>query len=185
MSTTVRTTYDQFDKMIRRGDFDDTEDRFELLLGEIVVMPLPNPRHEFVVDELNVWSIRSLPNDEARVRVQNSLGIPGLDSLTLPDIAWMRTRDYSKKRPLAEDVLLVIEVSDTTVSKDRKTKGKLYAQAGIADYWIVNIPERCLEIHRDPEGGAYRTVLTIHPGKEARPLAFPDVVLPASRLFPR
>ena len=61
MSTTVRTTYDEFDAMIRRGDFADTEDRLELLFGEIVVMPLPDPPHEFVVDELNEWSFQILP----------------------------------------------------------------------------------------------------------------------------
>ncbi len=102
----------------------------------------------------------------------------------MPDIAWMRRRDYSKQRPLAEDVLLVIEVSDSTVSRDRNKKGKLYAAARIADYWIVNVRKRCLEIRRDPQGNAYRTVQTLERGEEARPLAFPDVVLPVSRIFP-
>ncbi|HMB04228.1 MAG TPA: Uma2 family endonuclease, partial [Isosphaeraceae bacterium] len=166
-------------------DFDDTDDRYELLFGEICVMPPPHPLHEFVVDVLNEWSFENLPRGAAWVRVQQSLGIPELDSLTLPDIAWMRRRDYSKQRPLADDVLLVIEVADSTLSKDRNTKGKLYAQAGIADYWIVNIPKRCLEIRRDPEGGVYRTVLTLQPGEEARPLAFPEVSLPLARLFPQ
>ncbi len=88
-----------------------------------------------------------------------------------------------KERPLAEDVLLVIEVSDTTLSTDRGKKAKIYASAGIADYWIVNIPKRQLEIRRDPQGDAYRTVQTLRPGEEARPLAFPDVALAVSRLF--
>ena len=87
MSATVRTTYDEFDAMIRRGDFADTEDRFELLFGAVVAMPLPEPPHESVVDELTEWSIQSLPPGAARVRVQNTLGIPALDSVTLPDIA--------------------------------------------------------------------------------------------------
>ncbi len=184
MSVTVRTTYDEFDEMIRRGDFGDADNRFELLFGEICAMPLPEPPHESAVDELAEWSIRSLPPGAARVRIQNTLGIPTLDSVTLPDIAWMRRRDYATQRPLPEDVLLVIEVSDTTLSIDRGKKAKLYAQAGIADYWIINLPKRCLEIRRDPEGEVYRTVLTPHPGDEARPLAFPDVALPIAQLFP-
>ena len=61
MSVTVRTTYEEFDEMIRRGDFADTDDRFELLFGEICVMPLPDPPHESAVDELTEWSIRALP----------------------------------------------------------------------------------------------------------------------------
>jgi Uma2 family endonuclease len=184
MSATVRTTYDEFDAMIRRGDFADTEDRFELLFGEIVVMPLPEPPHESVVDELNEWSFQSLPVGAARVRVQSTLGIPALDSVTLPDIAWMRRRDYSQQRPLAEDVLLIIEVADTTLYKDRGPKAKLYAQAGIADYWIANIPKRCLELRRDPEGEVYRSVTILQYGEEARPLVFPNIVLPVMRLFP-
>jgi len=184
MSVTVRTTYEEFDEMIRRGDFRDSEDRFELLFGEICVMPLPDPPHESAVDELTDWSVRALPVGAARVRIQNTLGIPGLDSLTIPDVAWMRMRDYSTQRPLADDVLLLIEVSDTTLSIDRGKKAKLYAGAGIADYWIINIPKRCVEIRRDPEGEVYRSVQTLHRGEEARPLAFPDVALAVSRLFP-
>lgn len=184
MSTTVRTTYGQFDAMIRRGDFEHTDDRFELLFGEICIMPLPKPKHEDVVDELNEWSIQSLPHKAARVRVQQSLGIPALDSLTLPDIAWMKRRDYSEQRPLAEDVLLLIEVSESTLSKDRKTKGKIYARAGIREYWIVNTRKRCVEVRRDPEGDAYRTVVIMQADQEIRPLSFPAVVLPISRLFP-
>jgi Uma2 family endonuclease len=170
--------------MLRRGDFANTEDRFELLFDVILVMPLPDPPHESAVDELAEWSIRSLPPGAARVRIQNSLGIPAFNSITVPDITWMRRRDYSLQRPLAEDVLLLIKVSDTTLSIDRGKKAKLYAQGGIADYWIVNIPQRCLEIRRDPEGETYRTVQVLHPGEEARPLAFPDVALAIARLFP-
>jgi Uma2 family endonuclease len=184
MSTTVRTTYEEFESRIRRGDFDNTDDRFELLFGEICVMIWPKPPHENAVDELTEWSFTSLPAGAARVRIQNSLGIPALDSLTLPDVAWMRRRDDSARRPLPEDVLLVIEVSGSTLSLDRGKKAKIYAGAGIADYWIVNLRKRCLEIRRDPRGGIYRLVQTLHPGDEARPPAFPELALAVSRLFP-
>lgn len=184
MSTTTRITYDQLEEMIRRGDFDETDDRFELIHGELELMPWPGPPHEVVVDRLTEWSFESLPRGAVWVRGQQSLGIPALDSLTLPDLAWMSRRDYSKTRPLVEDVLLLIEVSDSTLSRDRNKKGKLYASAGIRDYWIVNIKGRCLEIRRDPVADAYQTVQTLRPGQVARPLAFPDLALPVSRLFP-
>jgi Uma2 family endonuclease len=170
--------------MARRGDYDDIENQIELLRGEIRIMPLPKPRHEVTVDELAEWSFRSLPTEAARVRIQHSLGIPELDSVTIPDVAWMRRRDYSSQRPLTEDVLLLIDASDTTLTLDRGTEAKLYAQAGVADYWIVNLRKRCLEIRRDPTGSRYRTVQTLHPGDEARPLAFPQIALAVSRLFP-
>jgi Uma2 family endonuclease len=89
-----------------------------------------------------------------------------------------------KSAPLAEDVLLVIEVADSTLSRDRNKKGKIYASAGIADYWIVNIRNRCLEIRRDPCDGSYHSIETIHPGQQASPLAFPEVALDVTRLFP-
>jgi Uma2 family endonuclease len=184
MSATVRSTYAEFEEMVRRGDFADVENHIELLCGEIRVMPLPRPPHEDVVDELNEWSHTFLPRGAARVRIQNSLGIPELDSVTLPDVAWMRRRDYSSQRPLGVDVLLLIEVSDTTLSLDRGKKARLYAQTGIADDWVVNLRKRCLENRRDPKGSRYRTVQTLHPGDEARPLAFPQVALAVSRLFP-
>jgi Uma2 family endonuclease len=184
MTTTTRITLERYDEMIRRGDFVDIETRFELIFGELSAIPLHDPPHESAVDELAEWSISSLPPGAARVRIQNSLGIPALDSVTVPDIAWMRRRDYSVQRPLPEDVLLLIEVSDPTLSIDRGKKAKLYAQAGIADYWILNLPQRCLEIRRDPEGEVYRTVQILRSGEEARPLAFPEVALAVARLFP-
>ena len=184
MSVTVRTTYEEFDEMIRRGDFAETDNRFELLFGEICVMPLPDPPHESAVDELERMELRAPFPRSGPGPDSEHAGDPAHDSVTLPDVAWMRRRDYSEQRPLPEDVLLVIEVSDTTLSIDRGKKAKLYAQAGIADYWIINIPKRCVEIRRDPEGDAYRSVQTLHRGEEGRPLAFPDVALAVSRIFP-
>lgn len=184
MSTSTRITYEQFEEMGRRGDFDGTEDRFELLLGEIVKMTWPKPIHDHMVDVQNKWSFESLPRRAAWVRVQQALGLPELDSLALPDLAWMRRLDYSHRRPLAGDVLLLIEVAQTTLSTDRNTKGMIYAAAGIADYWTVNVRERCVEVRRDPRDGNYQSTQTFRPGQDVRPLVFPDVALPVTRLFP-
>jgi Uma2 family endonuclease len=186
MSTTVHVTYEQFEEMIRRGELGDpdSDDRYELLFGEVILLPHPNPPHVMLVAILTEWSFQSLPAGTAWIWTQNPLGIPELDSLALPDVAWMRRIDYSQRYPLPEDVFLVIEVSDTTLSRDRNLKASLYAQAGIADYWIVNVSVRTLEIRRDPQGDSYRSIAVLRSGDEARPLAFPDIVLPVSRLFP-
>ena len=184
MNTAVHITYDQLLEMLEKGFMADSEERFELLSGEIRLMTLPKPPHNFLVDELNEWSFEVLTPGTVRIRVQSPVGIPELDSMVLPDVAWLKRIDYSIRHPLSEDVLLMIEVADSTLSKDRRRKGKIYASAGIADFWIVNVAKRRLEIRRDPQGGTYRTVLTLKPGEEARPLAFPDVSLPVSRLFP-
>ena len=184
MGTTTRITYDQFEEMVRRGAFAGAEEHYELLFGEIAVLPLPEPPHEAAIDRLNEGSFEGQPRGAAWVRVQQSLGIPAFDSVPLPDVAWMRRRDYSQQRPLPKDILLLIEVSDSTLSRDRGLKARLYAAAGIADYGIINMPGRCVEVRRDPEGDAYRTIEVLRPGQEARPLAFPQIVPPIARLFP-
>ena len=119
MSTTTRITYEQFDEMIRRGDFEDAEDRYELLFGEICIMPQPDPPHEWFVEELNEWSFQAAPLDAVRVRVQGSLGIPALESVPEPDLLWLRRDDYSARRPGPDDALLVIEVAESSLAKDR------------------------------------------------------------------
>jgi Uma2 family endonuclease len=185
MSTTARITLGQYDEMIRRGDFEPREEHHvELLHGELVPMSPINPPHNFAVVRLNEWSFESLPPQAVWVLVQGSFGIPLLDSAPEPDLAWLRRHDYSERRPEPDDILLVVEVSDSSLAKDRGLKAGLYAAAGIADYWIVNIPDRTVEIRRDPRGGAYQSLQVLNPGDEARPLAFPDAALPVDRIFP-
>jgi Uma2 family endonuclease len=185
MSTTTRITTDQYDEMIRRGDFEPREEHHvELIYGEITPMSPINPPHDDAVEELNEWSFQVLPPGAVRVRVQGSVGIPALDSVPEPDLAWLRRKRYRTERPTPGDVLLVVEVADSSLPKDRGVKARLYAEAGIADYWIVNIPERTIEVYRDPHAGSYRSRVVLRPGDEARPLAFPDVALAVARLFP-
>lgn len=185
MSTSTRITIGQYDEMIRRGDFEPREEhQVELIYGEISPMSPINPPHDNAVDELTEWSFEILPAKAVRVRVQGSFGIPFLDSVPQPDLAWLRRKDYSSERPSPADVLLVIEVSDSSLSKDRGIKARLYAEAGVADYWIVNVNDRSVEVRRDPRGSEYGTVEIFRAGQDVRPLAFPDAALPVSRVFP-
>ena len=184
MSTTVRFTIAEYDRMIEDGIFNDRpEQRMELIHGEIREMPPPNPDHEDTVDLLMYWSIDHTRRDQVRVRIQNSIGIPELDCVPQPDVAWMRAKSYRKKRPLASDVLLLIEVSDTSLTYDRGEKAELFATAGIADYWIVNLRDECIEVHRRPKGGKYREVKRYGIGQSIRPLAFPSVTLDVATAF--
>jgi len=191
MSTSVKFSYDQYEEMIRLGLFDPPEEhRVELLFGKIVpvygrnpMSPI-NPPHDDEVDELINWSTEVLPHGTVRIRAQGSLGIREFNSLPQPDFVWMLPRRYHKTRPTPADILLLVEVSDSTLRKDRGPKSRLYARAGIQDYWIVNIKGRCLEVHRDPVGSKYQSIMILTPGQEIHPLAFPDVALPIARLFP-
>ncbi len=191
MSVGVKFSYDQYEEMIRLGLFNPPEDhRVELIYGEIVpidgkspMSPI-NPPHDDSVDELIAWSFDVLPRGTVRVRAQGSLGIREFDSLPQPDFAWLLPKRYQNVRATPADILLLVEVSDTTLRKDRGPKARLYAQAGIQDYWIVNIKQCCIEVRRDPSGASYRSLTVYAIGQEVRPLAFPDVALPVARLFP-
>src|SRR5437879_4496176 len=100
----------EYDRLIATGAFDwPTKRRVELIEGEIRDMNPIGPAHEETVDFMNRWSIQSLPTS-VRVRVQNSIGLPSLISVPEPDLAWVAEKSYAKSRPLASDVLLVIEV---------------------------------------------------------------------------
>ena len=185
MSTSTRITLATYEEMILRGEFEPREEhQVELIYGEITEMSPIYPPHEYSVDFLCYWSIDNAPRAAVHVRTQGSFSIPLLDSLPQPDIVWLRREDYSRTRPLPGQVLLVIEVSDSSLAKDRGVKARLYAEGGIADYWIVNVRDRCVEVHRDPFGSSYRSIEVVRAGQEVRPLAFPEIALPVERIFP-
>lgn len=184
MSTTARLTLEEYDQMIARGDFE-TGNRhpLELIDGELRDMSPTGARHEVLVDRLVEWSFRSLKPGWAWVRVQNSIGIPELDSAPQPDLAWVARKSFVAERPLPVDVLLIVEVAETRLDFDRGAKAALYASSGIADYWVVNIPEQAVEIHRQPEEGQYASVQRFISGDQVCSLAFPDATLVIADLF--
>ena len=185
MSTSVRVTVAQYDAMIARGEFEPREDHHvELIEGEIVPMSPIGHLHENSLERLTRWSYLHGPVEQVRIRVQDSLGLPGLDSVPQPDLAWVRDRSYDDGRPEASDLLLLVEVADSSLHKDLTTKARLYATAGVADYWVVDVQGRQVEVHRHPRDGAYRAVRAYRPGEEIRPAAFPEVAFPVDVLFP-
>lgn len=100
ISTVARFTIAEYDCMIEAGVFDAREKhRVELILGEIRDMRPVHPPHENALDLLMYWSIDHAPRDKVRIRVQNSLGVPELESVPQPDLLWVKQRDYSKARP--------------------------------------------------------------------------------------
>jgi len=185
MSTIARLSLAQYDRMIEHGVFDqEKQRRIEFIRGEIREMNPIDSLHEVVLDRLTEWSFENLPKRRVWVRVQNSIGFAELESAPEPDIAWVARRDYSEGRPAAADVLLVIEVADTSLSYDTGEKADLYAAAGIADYWVVNVPDRSIEVRRDPGGSGYRSLQTLTGDDEVRPLAVREIALRPSMLWP-
>jgi Uma2 family endonuclease len=191
MSTSLKITVEQFEAMVDRGDFDPIEENHvELIRGEIVprfgddTRTSMKPPHAMTVDRAVDWSFDVVPRNLVLVRVQNAIRIPALDSEPFPDLAWLVRKDYYTAHPVPEDIFLIIEVSDSSLGKDRGPKLELYAEAGIREYWIVNIQARSVDVYRNPDGLVFRDVATYTPGQEIHPLAFPEVSLPVSRLFP-
>ena len=180
MSTTARLSMDEYDDLVRRGVFDRL--RVEFIQGELREMSPIGPDHEEVVDLLNEWSVKNKPGS-VRIRIQNSIGLPELESAPEPDVVWVRQRSYRSGRPQPADVLLVVEVADSSVRYDTGEKADLYAEAGVGDYWVVNIPGRRLEVYRDPRGGKYQEVRYFTLSESVAPIAFPDLRLSVAMLF--
>lgn len=140
------------------------DDRVELIDGELVEMPPIGDRHSSAVDLLAKGFIRSV-GDAAHVRIQGPVRL-GVHSETQPDIALLKPRaDFYKSRsPTASDVLLVIEVSESTLRYDLETKARLYARHGIAQYCVLDLVDSQLHRFRRPRGGQYAERETVSTG---------------------
>lgn len=157
----------EFERMGEAGIFR-KDARLELLEGEIIEMSPIGSRHAACVNILSRLLNLAI-GDRAIVSTQNPLRLDDF-SEPQPDVALLRLRDdfYRDALPSPSDVLLVIEVADTTVGYDRQVKLPLYARAGIGEVWIVNLPESQLEIYAAPAGDAYQTIKHLKPGDEAQ-----------------
>lgn len=150
-------TVDEYDEMIERGVFK-PEERLELINGEIIEMAPIGVRHAGCVTNLSTLFHEQLGRSVV-VWVQNPIHLPN-NSEPQPDVALLKRRDvpYTQKRPTAEDILLVVEVSDTTLGFDRDFKLPVYAQSGIPEVWIVNLQEDIIEVYSGPTAGVYQNV---------------------------
>ena len=172
--TRRRFTVHEYHRMGEAGILHE-DDRVELIEGEIVEMAAIGTRHFTCVNVLNRLLVRSV-GDAAIVSVQNPVR---LDERTEPqsDLAVLRVRDYRESLPMPEDVLLLIEVSDTTLRYDRGVKLPLYARAGILEVWIVDLAGEVIERHTDPSGDTYRGSKQARPGEKIECAALPELTL--------
>ena len=159
------------------------DERVELLDGDVIAMPPINEWHASRVGRFT----NTLPaqfQGQAIVWIQNPVRLDDA-SEPEPDIMLLRWRDdfYEGGHPGPADVLLLIEVSDTTVDYDRGAKLSAYAAAGIPEVWIASRRDRRIESYSDPTGDAYATVRHYGAGESIAPQAFPDVVLQVDQII--
>lgn len=184
MSITLKISLAEYDAMIAADAFASLgQRRLELIWGEIRDMNPPGPTHEDLIDALTAWSTQPALRDCLRVRIQNSIGLPRLNSAPQPDVVWAKPRRYGQRRPHAVDVLLVIEVADSSLVYDLGEKASLYAGGGINDYWVVDVVNFAVHVFRDPAGLEFKQHTRWGLGSHVTPLAFPEVSLSVDELF--
>jgi Uma2 family endonuclease len=173
-----------YDRMIAAGVFEPQPlQPLELIEGVLQMMSPIGDRHADAVAWLARWSMTRVDLARILVWVQNPIAIPSAESAPQPDLAWVTLRRYTDRRPHPEEVMLVVEVADTSLDFDTTTKASLYAAAGIAEYWVVDLAARALIVFRDPVAGRYDTRTTHRAGRPLHPLACPEATLEPAELF--
>ncbi len=157
------------------------DDRVELIEGEIVEMSPIGSRHvAFVMNLGRLLTLRL--GERAFVSVQSPVVLTA-DTEPQPDLAVLRPRAYKERKPQADDVLLLIEAADASLAYDRTTKLRLYARAGIPEYWIVDCAAESVEVYRNPGPEGYRDVTRAAGTATLTLRAFPDVALTTTEIF--
>jgi Uma2 family endonuclease len=163
----ARFSVEQYHRMIESGALGE-DDRVELIDGWVVTQMAKGPEHAYSTGQCQELLQRLLP-DGWHLRNQEPITLA--DSEPEPDLGVVRgaRQDYRDRHPGPSDVALVIEVSESSLATDRG-KARIYARAGIREYWIVNLVDRSLEVHSEPQPGpdaSYARCQVLHAGDRA------------------
>src|SRR6185295_17482417 len=177
-----RFTREEYHRMADAGILHE-DDRVELIEGEIVLMTPIGRRHAACVAELNRLLVPAVGN-RALLWPQNPITLPN-ESEPQPDIVLLRPRAdrYRQDDARPEDVLLLVEVADTSQRYDRTVKLPLYSAAGIPEVWIVDLAGEVIEVYRRPTPSDYSQVERVGRGGVVAPGAFPDIVMPVDTIL--
>ncbi|APC07882.1 Uma2 family endonuclease [Neomoorella thermoacetica] len=178
-----RFTVDEYYQMARAGILGE-DDRVELIEGEIIEMVPIGTRHAACIRRLlHIFSTKI--GDNALVDTQNPLRL-GQNSEPQPDLMLLKPRDdyYATFHPRPEDVLLLVEVADTSVAFDREVKVNLYARGGVNEVWLVNLQAQQVTAYHLPSPSGYREVKEYGRGDHISPLVFPGLNIPVQDILP-
>jgi Uma2 family endonuclease len=172
----------EYYKMAAAGVFSEG-DRVELIEGEIVEMNPIGSRHAACVGRLTELLGR-LVVGKVIVWVQNPVQVSDY-SEPLPDVALLKRRDdfYAQANPQPPDVLLIVEVADSSVEYDRDIKMPLYARAGIPEVWLVNLPKETVEVYSQPLEGEYREICLVKRGESLSAKSIPNLTIDISAIL--
>lgn len=177
-----RFTVEEYHRMAEAGIFEPDE-RVELIRGVVRRMSPKNYAHVVVATNLHQHLLKSL-DGRASVFKEDPLKLITLDSEPEPDILVMSSpniKDYGSEKSKPQ---LVIEVAEASLLYDLNAKAPLYAEAGVPEYWVVNLADRELVVFRTPEEGIYREHTTYRGGDRVAPEAWQDVAIEVAELFP-
>ncbi|MBK8113853.1 MAG: Uma2 family endonuclease [Candidatus Accumulibacter sp.] len=166
--------------MARSGVLDET-DRIELIDGELIDMAPIGCKHAFLVDRL-AELLGGGPRASYMVRVQNPIQL-GDNSEPLPDISLVTRNNYLDRLPGPPDILLIVEVSDSTLKYDREVKLRCYARHGIPEVWLLDANTGEMTVHREPAGNNYGLIRTPAAVDAIAPLLVPGVFVTPTELL--
>ncbi|MBK8118426.1 MAG: Uma2 family endonuclease [Sulfuritalea sp.] len=169
-----RWSVEEYHQMAQAGLLDET-DRVELIEGELIDMAPIGSKHAFRVDSI-ARALQRAAGTSFLVRVQNPILLGELSELQ-PDIAVVKDKNYSEAHPGPEDVLLIVEVSDTTLAYDRDVKLSLYARHGIPEVWLLDVNAGELTVYREPAEGQYRLIRKPTRAEAVSPTLVPAVAI--------
>jgi Uma2 family endonuclease len=177
-----RFTVDDYHRMWDVGILSPT-DRVELIDGEIVTKMPIGPRHGACVDRAN-RALTTTVGSSAIVRVQGSVRLD-LFNLPQPDVVLLRPRAdfYASAHPSPADILLIVEVAESSIDFDRSIKRRVYAKAGVREYWLVDLNEDVVHVYSDPSSGGYRGVAGYRREQSITPHLLPALAMSAFDLL--
>ena len=180
--TRKRFTADEYQRMGQAGILR-REDRVELIDGEIVTKMTFGPRHSACVDRA-ARAFMTTAGEAAIVRVQGAIRV-NLFSEPEPDLVLLRPRKdfYASGHPGPADILLVIEVAESSIHYDRDVKAALYARTAVHEYWLVDLNENVVHRYTSPERGQYRAVQRCARGQSLAPELLPNCVVSVDDLL--
>jgi Uma2 family endonuclease len=181
---TRRFTVDEYYRMAQVGILSE-QDRVELIDGEVLPMSPIGSRHSATVDRVN-HAFNSRLSGRAIVRVQGPVRLD-LYTEPEPDILLLRPRAdfYASGHPGPADVLLIVEVADSSIGYDRDVKAYIYARSGVPEYWLLDLNENVLIRHASPDGGTYRVVDRLDAQARLAPALLPDCAIGVGDLIGR